>query len=180
MLAEVLHQYHYQNECSHTLFSVNRLFPSVTFRKIFLKSATGSDDIVYRRGEPISLYLKLFPIPIDSSDNIRPHFQSSVVMSGEKTLNTDGKTTYNSLKEDLTVINVKVDYTSKNHRLYWMNVIIGNIQNHITGIYHGGAKCDLPLFLEEQEYRLATETQGVKCWTRFMTIWLHPFLVPER
>ena len=32
-------------------------------------------------------------------------------------------------------------------------MIIGNIQNQITGIYHGIAKRELPLFLAEQEYR---------------------------
>lgn len=40
-----------------------------------------------------------------------------------------------------------------NHRLYWLNVLIGDIKNNITGIYHGVTKRDLPLFLNEQEWR---------------------------
>ena len=68
-------------------------------------------------------------------------------------MNTDGKSTYNTLKDDLTVVNVHVDYKDPNHRLYWLNTVIGNIQNQIIGIYHGIAKRDLPLFLAEQEYR---------------------------
>ena len=63
------------------------------------------------------------------------------------------KTTCNCLKDDLTVCNFHVDYKDPNHRLYWLNIVIGNIQNQIIGIYHGIAKRDLPLFLAEQEYR---------------------------
>ena len=71
----------------------------------------------------------------------------------EQNMNTDGKSTYNTLKDDLTAVNVHVDYKDPNHRLYWLNTVIGNIQNQIIGIYHGIAKRDLPLFLAEQEYR---------------------------
>jgi len=98
-------------------------------------------------------YVKLYPMPVDSGANIKPFFQEGVEMSKDRILNTDGKTTFNCLKKDLTVINVHIDYKEPNHRLFWLNVIIGNIQNQITGIYHGIAKRELPLFLAEQEYR---------------------------
>ena len=55
-------------------------------------------------------------------------FESCVKMSPDRVLNTDGKTTYNILKDRMTVVNQKVDYTDKNHRLKWLNTIIGNIQ----------------------------------------------------
>ena len=29
------------------------------------------------------------------------------------------------------------------HRLLWLNIIIGNIKNNITGIYHGITKRDV-------------------------------------
>ena len=74
-------------------------------------------------------------------------------MSTDRTLNTDSKNTYNCLKDDLTVCNFHVDYKDPNHRLHWLNIVIGNIQNQIVGIYHGIAKRDLPLFLAAQEYR---------------------------
>ena len=37
--------------------------------------------------------------------------------------------------------------------MYWLNVLIGDIKNNITGIYHGVTKRDLPLFLNEREWR---------------------------
>ena len=48
--------------------------------------------------------------------------------------------------------NEKVSYEEKNHRLLWLNIIIGNIKNNITGIYHGITKREIPLFLNEQKY----------------------------
>jgi len=105
-------------------------------------------------------YLKMFPIPIDASVHIKPAFLESVVLSKDRVLNTDGKTTYNCLKEDLTVINQPIDYKDINHRLHWLNIVIGNVQNHIIGIYHGAAKRDLPLFLAEQEYRFNHRSTG--------------------
>ena len=98
-------------------------------------------------------YVKLYPIPVDSSINIKTCFLKAAELSTDRTLNSDGKTTYNCLKDDLTVCNFHVDYKDPNHRLYWLNIVIGNIQNQIIGIYHGIAKRDLPLFLAEQEYR---------------------------
>ena len=53
-------------------------------------------------------------------------------MSPDRIFNTDGKITYNILKDRMTVVNQKVDYTDKHHRLKWLNTIIGNIQ---TGDY---------------------------------------------
>ena len=47
----------------------------------------------------------------------------------------------------------KVNYTEKDHKLYWQNVISGNIENNIKTIYHGVSKRDLQLFLAEQEWR---------------------------
>ena len=57
------------------------------------------------------------------------------------------------MKGRITVVNEKIDYSKDNHRLYWLNTILGDIKNNITGIYHGARKIDLPLFFGEQEYR---------------------------
>ena len=57
------------------------------------------------------------------------------------------------MNTQIQVKNEKVNYEEKNHRLFWLNIIIGNIKNNITGIYHGVAKRDMPLFVNEQEYR---------------------------
>ena len=49
---------------------------------------------------------------------------------------------------EIQVKNEKISYEEKNHRLLWLNIIIGNIKNNITGIYHGITKREMPLFPE--------------------------------
>lgn len=51
------------------------------------------------------------------------------------------------------VNNENINHKESNHRLYWLNTIIGNVKNNIKGIYHGVVKREMPLFLNEQEYR---------------------------
>ena len=57
------------------------------------------------------------------------------------------------------VINERIDYSECNHRLYWLNIIVGNIKNTIAE-YHGAKKIDLPLFFGEQEYRFNHRNTG--------------------
>ncbi len=64
------------------------------------------------------------------------------------------------MKDRITVVNEKVDYSKEDHRLYWLNTIIGDIKNNIIGIYHGARKIDLPLFFGEQEYRFNHRNTG--------------------
>ena len=64
-------------------------------------------------------------------------------------LNTDGEKGFNTLNEEIQVKNEKISYEEKNHRLLWLNIIIGNIKNNITGIYHGITKREMPLFLDK-------------------------------
>ena len=73
-------------------------------------------------------YVKAKPVIVDNSANVNEMFESCVKMSPDRVLNTDGKITYNILKDRMTVVNQKVDYTDKQHRLKWLNTIIGNIQ----------------------------------------------------
>ena len=75
-----------------------------------------------------------------------------MVLSKDKVLNTGGKSTFNIMKDRIHVIHERIDYSECNHRLYCLNIIVGNIKNTIAGIYHGVRKIDLPLFFEEQEY----------------------------
>lgn len=98
-------------------------------------------------------YLKLFPIPVDNGDMMDRFISKSIVMSADRTLNTDGKTTFNVLKNRIHLKSEKINYDDPGHRLHWLNILIGNVQNQITGIYHGISKRDLPLFLQEQAYR---------------------------
>lgn len=54
----------------------------------------------------------------------------------------------------------KINYNDKSHKLYWLNIIIGNIKNNINSIYRGIAKRDLPLFLNEQQWRFNHRNSG--------------------
>ena len=100
------------------------------------------------------------PIPKDNSEIMEKQITENLELSEERTLNADGTNTLNKLKGRIRVVAQKVDYDEKGHRLHWINVLIGNIKNHITGIYHGVAKRDLPLFLTEQEYRFNHRYSG--------------------
>lgn len=110
----------------------------------------------------IPRYIKLHAIKSDNSDNIKEELTKSIVFNKEAILNTDGKTTFNSVKDLITLHSEKIDYKDKNHRLFWLNTIVGNIQNDIVGIYHGVTKASLPLFLSEQEWRFNHRYTGNK------------------
>lgn len=105
-------------------------------------------------------FLKMKPVKSDTGEEIFKMFNNSVILGKERLLNTDGKTTYNILKNRIKVRNEPVDYDKPTHRLYWLNIIIGNIQNQIIGIYHGLSKRDLPLFVNEQVYRFNHRNSG--------------------
>lgn len=98
-------------------------------------------------------FLKLMPVAVDSTNNIVRFISKKAILSKERILNTDGKTTFLGLADKITLKSEKILYDEENHRLYWLNVLIGDIKNNITGIYHGITKRDLPLFLNEQEWR---------------------------
>lgn len=100
-------------------------------------------------------FIKLRAVPKDDSETTNTFLTQSLVLSNDRTLNTDGKTTFNIMKDRITVVNEKIDYSKDGHRLYWLNTIVGDIKNNIIGIYHGTRKIDLPLFFffGEQEYR---------------------------
>lgn len=65
------------------------------------------------------LYIKLKEIDSDKGEIIYDFFKSMVIVDHSRILNTDGKTTYNSLKKDMIVKNEKIDYEENNHRLWF-------------------------------------------------------------
>lgn len=99
------------------------------------------------------LYIKLHVIPVDNSDFMEKIIKKSYVLSKDKILNNDGKTTFSKLSDVVNLKSNKINYDKKSHKLFWLNTIIGNIQNNLNGIYRGIAKRDLPLFLNEQQWR---------------------------
>lgn len=98
-------------------------------------------------------YIKLRLVNDYTGESLKNNIEKCCVLSCKSILNTDGDKGFNILNRQIQVKNEKINYDKKNHRLYWMNTIIGNIKNNITGIYHGIAKRDMPLFVNEQEYR---------------------------
>ena len=92
------------------------------------------------------------PVAVDNTNNIVRFILKKAILSKERILNTDGKTTFLGLTDKITLKSEKILYDEENHRLYWLNVLIGDIKNNITGICHGVTKRDLPLFLNEQEW----------------------------
>ena len=107
------------------------------------------------------LYVKLQPIPKDNKEITNAFLSKSILMRKDRILNTDGKQTFNVVKDRIKVIHEAIDSTAANHRVYWLNIIIGNVKNNILGIYHGVSKRNLPLFLKEQEYRFNHRNVGL-------------------
>lgn len=48
----------------------------------------------------------------------------------------------------------------EDYKLYYLNIIAGNIQNNILGIYHGVVKKYLQLYLNEQAWRYNHRRSG--------------------
>lgn len=103
---------------------------------------------------------KLRAVPKDDSETTNAFLSQSLVLSKDRTLNTDGKTTFNIMKDRITVVNEKIDYSKNGHRFYWLNTVVGDIKNNSIGISHGVRKTDLPLFFGEQEYRFNHRNTG--------------------
>ena len=88
-------------------------------------------------------------VTTDSSNIIKGYFEKYVKMSKERKLNTDGKTTYNILKNRIEVI----DYDNDNHRLYFLNKIISKLNSQFIDRFHGVTKRMFPLYYSEFEWR---------------------------
>lgn len=98
-------------------------------------------------------YIKLRLTKDYTGATLKTNIEKYCVLSKEAVLNTDGEKGFNVLKDQIQVKNEKISYNEPDHRLKWLNIIIGNIKNNITGIYHGVTKREMPLFMNEQEYR---------------------------
>ena len=96
-------------------------------------------------------YLKLRLINNYTGLSLKKNIEQCCVLLHDALLNTDGEKGFNTLNEEIQVKNEKISYEEKNHRLLWLNIIIWNIKNNITGIYHRITKREMPLFLNEQE-----------------------------
>ena len=105
------------------------------------------------KGNNYPRFIKLRRINDYTGLSLKKNIEQCCILTHAALLNTDGEKGFNTLNEEIQVKNEKISYEEKNHRLLWLNIIIGNIKNNITGICHGVTKRDLPLFLNEQEWR---------------------------
>lgn len=105
------------------------------------------------KGNNYPRFIKLRRINDYTGLSLKKNIEQCCILTHAALLNTDGEKGFNTLNKEIQVKNEKISYEEKNHRLLWLNIIIGNIKNNITGIYHGITKREMPLFLNEQEYR---------------------------
>lgn len=98
-------------------------------------------------------FVKLHALMNHKSASIKKWMRKHVKLDKSTVINCDKDTSFNFLKKIVDLHSAKVNYKEKDHKLYWQNVISGNIENNIKTIYHGVSKRDLPLFLAEQEWR---------------------------
>ncbi|MEE1399147.1 MAG: hypothetical protein UF329_01895 [Bulleidia sp.] len=54
----------------------------------------------------------------DDSETTNAFLTQALVLSKDRTLKTDSKRTFNIMKDKITVVNEKIDYSKDNHRLY--------------------------------------------------------------
>ena len=62
-------------------------------------------------------YIKLSVIPVDNKNFIHKFFHMRAIISSERVLNTDGKTTFSELSKELTLKSEKIVYSEADHRL---------------------------------------------------------------
>ena len=72
-------------------------------------------------------YLKLYAIPKDRKDMMEKFLKKYIVIGSERTLNTDAKSTFSLVEEKINLKSDKISYEENNHKLYWLNIIIGNV-----------------------------------------------------
>lgn len=100
-------------------------------------------------------------VATDSSKIVQEYFEKYAIMSKERKLNTDGKTTYNILKNRMEVNNEVIDYDNDNHRLYFLNKIISNLNSQLIDRFHRVVKRMLPLYYSEFEW---TNMPWLEAW----------------
>ena len=108
--------------------------------------------------------INLSCISKDTGEIIGSIMQKVILVDKNRVLNTDGKTTFNILKNRIKVINEKVDYSLPDHRMKWINIVTGSIKNNLQGVYRGIPKKYLPLFLNEQQWRFNYRRVGKYFW----------------
>lgn len=63
-------------------------------------------------------YIKLAVIPTDNKHYMTKFVKMNTKMSKDRVLNTNGKTMFSELSNDIQLKSEKINYDERNHRLY--------------------------------------------------------------
>ena len=75
-------------------------------------------------------------------------------MGGDTPLEKIGHSVTKKLDHNkLTVQNEKINYEDDDHRLYFLNKIVSNLNSMLVDVFHGITKRMLPLYYGEYEWR---------------------------
>lgn len=124
-------------------------------------------------------FLKICLIPVENKMYVSNFVKKRILLDKNSTLNTDGTNAFNDIKDLIQLNSEKIVHTKDNESLKWLHIIIGNIKNNITGIYHGVPKRSLPLFMQEQEWRFNHRNTGTGLLKKIGTYILKSSPMPD-
>lgn len=105
-------------------------------------------------------YIKLKMMKGYQGEPVKRYMEKVCVLTKERVLNTDKDNLFNEVSKLITTKQEIIDYKDKGHKLNYLNIIAGNIQNNVIGIYHGVVKKYLQLYLNEQAWRYNHRRSG--------------------
>ncbi|MST90219.1 transposase [Sharpea azabuensis] len=115
------------------------------FRILMVLSADGDNE--YPR------HMKLHVLPGHKASPVRNFMFKHVAMDKDSKESTDNDKCFMWMKDYVDFENSRVDYSDRNHKMKWLNIIASNFENNIKNIYKSVCKRDMPLLLAEQEFR---------------------------
>ena len=89
-----------------------------------------SNSLSTDKGNNYPRFIKLRRINDYTGLSLKKNIEQCCILTHAALLNTDGEKGFNTLNEEIQVKNEKISYEEKNHRLLWLNIIIGNIKNN--------------------------------------------------
>lgn len=92
-------------------------------------------------------------VTTDSSNIIKGYFEKICKNVQRKKIEYRLQNNIQYLKNRIEVNNEVIDYDNDNHRLYFLNKIISNLNSQFIDRFHGVTKRMLPLYYSEFEWR---------------------------
>ena len=98
-------------------------------------------------------FVKMQEVTTDSSNIIKGYFEKICKNVQRKKIEYRLQNNIQYLKNKIEVNNEVIDYDNDNHRLYFLNKIISNLNSQFIDRFHGVTKRMLPLYYSEFEWR---------------------------